>query len=262
MAQVSARIRREHHGDQPPSRRSSRPIQFDVRWAPFNGIPCGMSLDTSARSPRVQTETVEMRRKLHQCPEMGNDLRSPVNWCSSRSKGYRSTSRCMKHLGIAALLTAASPARRYCYSGDMDALPLQRRHRCRLHVENRRAHARLRARHAHGHVVVGGQAVIGTPSRHRRPRVVHVSARRRGPSRSEIHVGRRPAQCASARGRHAVAGDRRVALHIISSLPSGMVATKGGACHGVGRYVRHPCPRCRWPCQHAASGDRSGADCL
>ncbi|HUF97466.1 MAG TPA: M20 family metallopeptidase [Ilumatobacter sp.] len=86
-----------------------------------------MSLDTLREEAlELQTETVNLRRKLHQFPEVGNELPVTRELVLESLEGlplditlHETTS------GIAALLTGGKPGPTVLLRGDMDALPLQ-----------------------------------------------------------------------------------------------------------------------------------------
>jgi hippurate hydrolase len=87
-----------------------------------------MTLDTArlrAEASDLLTPTVELRRTLHEWPELGNDLPVTREHVLGALEGlpldvttHESTS------GIAALLTGAQPGPTILLRGDMDALPL------------------------------------------------------------------------------------------------------------------------------------------
>ncbi len=71
------------------------------------------------------TPTVELRRTLHEWPEVGNDLPVTQEHVLGRSRACRSTSRSTRRrAAIAALLTGAPPGPTILLRGDMDALPM------------------------------------------------------------------------------------------------------------------------------------------
>lgn len=86
-----------------------------------------MSLDTLREEAlELQTETVKLRRKLHQFPEIGNELPVTRELVLESLEGlplditlHQTTS------GIAALLTGGKPGPTVLLRGDMDALPLR-----------------------------------------------------------------------------------------------------------------------------------------
>ena len=137
-----------------------------------------MTLDTLRDEARdLHDETVAMRRRLHERPEIGNDLPITREVVLESLEGlpldvtlHETTS------GVAALLTGGKPGPTVLLRGDMDALPLPRGHRTRLLLQGRPLDARLRARHAHRDARRRGEGAVGAPGRHPRPGAVHVPA--------------------------------------------------------------------------------------
>ena len=138
---------------------------------------------------------VELRRTLHQWPELGNDLPVTQEHVLGALEGlpldvtvHETTS------GIAAMLTGGRPGPTILLRGDMDALPLHEDTGLDFASRVERHDARLRPRHAHGDARRRGQAAGRPPRRPRRPGAVHVPARRGGPPRRPVHARGGPAR--------------------------------------------------------------------
>ena len=172
-----------------------------------------------------------MRRRLHERPEIGNDL--PIT--------REVVLECLEGLPLDITLHETTSGVAALADGRQtrpDGAAPRRHGRAAARTRTPGSSSRRRSTgqmHACGHdthtaMLLGhGQGAGGTSRRDPGPRAVHVPARRGGRARRAPHAGGGPARRAAARRRHArrpVTG--AFALHITSTIPTGMVATKGG----------------------------------
>ena len=201
-----------------------------------------MTLDT-LRDEARDLPGRDRRRCAARCtsgPRSATTCRSPASTCSASLDGLpldltlHETTR-----GIAALLTGGKPGPTVLLRGDMDALPL---HEDTGLDFSSRIDGTM---HACGHdthtaMLVGAAKAARSPpatrspggccscsSRARRATTVRSSCSTRACSTCRALDDGTPSPVTGA-----------FALHITSSIPTGMVATKGGPVDGVRRHVR------------------------
>jgi hippurate hydrolase len=212
-----------------------------------------MSLDTLREEALdVQDETVALRRRLHERPELGNELPVTRDTVLESLEGlplditlHDSTS------GIAALLTGSKPGPTVLLRGDMDALPLHEdtgldftsRNEGAMHACGHDTHTAMlssaaRLLSAHRDDLAGRVLFMFQPG-------------------EEGHHGAKYMLDEGLLDVPPLADgtDSPVtsafALHITSTIPTGMVATRGGACmasadqfvirvHGSGGHASEP----------------------
>ena len=217
-----------------------------------------MELDTLRDEARDLLDgMVELRRKLHEWPEIGNELPITRENVLAALDGlplditlHETTS------GIAAILDGGKPGPTVLLRGDMDALPMtedtgldftsKSEGRCTPVATTRTPRCSSARR--------GCSAPTG---RHRRAGAVHVPARRGGQRRCEVHARGGPARlCPRAPTARTSPVTGAFAMHITSSLPTGFVSSRGARSWPRPTAVDHR-DRPRRPRQRAASCARS-----
>jgi amidohydrolase len=212
-----------------------------------------MSLDTlHDEALDVQDDTVALRRALHERPEIGNDLPITRELVLGALEGlplditlHETTS------GIAALLTGGRPGPTVLLRGDMDALPLHEdtglefasRNEGSMHACGHDTHTAMlssaaRVLSAHRDEIAGRVLFMFQPG----------EEGDHG-ARYMLEEGLLDLPPLADGTPSPVTG--AFALHITSTIPTGMVATKGGACmasadrflirvHGSGGHASEP----------------------
>jgi hippurate hydrolase len=189
-----------------------------------------MSLETLREEARdIQDETVAMRRRLHERPEIGNDLPITREVVLESLDGlpldvtlHETTS------GVAALLTGGKPGPTVLLRGDMDALPLHED--TGLDFSSRHDHSM----HACGHdthtAMLAAAAKVLSARRDEIPgRVLFMfqpGEEGEHGARYMLEEGLLDVPPLGDGTPSPVTG--AFALHITSTIPTGMVATKGG----------------------------------
>jgi amidohydrolase len=189
-----------------------------------------MSLETLREEARdIHDETVAMRRRLHERPEIGNDLPITREVVLESLEGlpldvtlHETTS------GVAALLTGAKPGPTVLLRGDMDALPLHED--TGLGFSSRHDHSM----HACGHdthtAMLTAAAKVLSARRDEIPgRVLFMfqpGEEGEHGARYMLEEGLLDVPPLADGSPSPVTG--AFALHITSTIPTGMVATKGG----------------------------------
>lgn len=209
-----------------------------------------MSLSTLADEARdLQTETVALRRTLHEHPEQGNDLPITREQVLAAIEGlpldvtlHETTS------GIAALLTGGQPGPTVLLRGDMDALPLHEdtgldftsRHDGTMHACGHDTHTAM---------LVGAAKLLSARQADIPGRVLFMFQ----PGEEGHHGAKFMLEegLLDVPGGDASPVTGAFALHITSTLPTGWVATRGGPCmasadrftirvHGAGGHASEP----------------------
>ena len=212
-----------------------------------------MSLDSLRdEALDLQDRTVSLRRRLHQHPELGNELPATRDMVLESLEGlpldvtlHETTS------GIAALLTGGRPGPTMLLRGDMDALPLQedtgldftsksdgRMHACGHDTHTAMLSSAARLLSAHRDEIAGRVLFMFQPGEEGHHGAKFML------DEGLLDVPTMPDGTESP-----VTG--AFALHITSTLPTGMVATRGGACmasadrfvirvHGEGGHASEP----------------------
>ncbi len=190
-----------------------------------------MTLDTLREEAReIHDDTVALRRRLHERPELGNDLPITRDAVLESLEGlplditlHRTTS------GVAALLTGGKPGPTVLLRGDMDALPL--REDTGLDFSSKNEHTM----HACGHdthtAMLASAAKVLAAHRDEIPgRVLFMfqpGEEGEHGARYMLEEGLLDLPPLADGTPSPVTG--AFALHITSTIPTGMVATKGGA---------------------------------
>ena len=223
-----------------------------------------MSLDTTTfttvreEANDLLSATVELRRTLHEWPEVGNELPVTRDHVLEAIEGlpldvtpHETTS------GITALLTGTKPGPTILLRGDMDALP--------MHEDTGLDFASNvdGAMHACGHdthtamLVECGAPAGRPPGRPGRPSPVHVPAGRGGAPRSPVHARRGPARRPAAGRRDHLARDGGVRHphHVVVAV--GVDEQPRRLDHGVRRHDEDHRHRQGRPRQRATPGGRS-----
>lgn len=212
-----------------------------------------MSLDTlHDEALDLHEETIALRRSIHELPEIGNDLPITRERVLESLDGlplditlHESTS------GVAALLTGGKPGPTVLLRGDMDALPLQEDTGLDF---TSRTDGRM---HACGHdfhtAMLASAATVLSAHRDEIPgRVLFMfqpGEEGEHGARFMLEEGLLDVPPLADGSPSPVTG--AFALHITSSLPTGMVATRGGPCmaaadefvivvHGSGGHASEP----------------------
>jgi amidohydrolase len=212
-----------------------------------------MSLDSLRdEALDLQDRTVSLRRRLHEHPELGNELPATRDMVLESLEGlpldvtlHETTS------GIAALLTGGRPGPTMLLRGDMDALPLQedtgldftsksdgRMHACGHDTHTAMLSSAARLLSAHRDEIAGRVLFMFQPGEEGHHGAKFML------DEGLLDVPTMPDGTESP-----VTG--AFALHITSTLPTGMVATRGGACmasadrfvirvHGEGGHASEP----------------------
>jgi len=212
-----------------------------------------MTLDTLSDEARdLQTETVALRRTLHERPEQGNHLPVTRELVLEALDGlpldvtlHQTTS------GVAALLTGGKPGPTVLLRGDMDALP--------LHEDTGLDFASRTegTMHACGHdthtaMLVGAAKVLAARQDEIPGRVLFMfqpGEEGHHGAKYMLDEGLLDVPALPDGTPSPVTG--AFALHITSTLPTGMVATRGGPCmasadrftirvHGAGGHASEP----------------------
>ena len=191
-----------------------------------------MSLDTLHHEALdLQADTVALRRRIHERPELGNELPITREAVLESLEGlpldvtlHESTS------GIAALLTGSRPGPTVLLRGDMDALPLVestgldfaskiegRMHACGHDTHTAMLSSAARLLSAHRDEIAGRVLFMFQPGEEG-----HHGAR------YMIEEGLLDVPPLEDGTESPVTG--AFALHITSTIPTGMVATRGGPC--------------------------------
>jgi len=212
-----------------------------------------MMLDTlHAEALDLQDETVALRRSLHERPELGNELPITRDLLLESLEGlpldltlHRTTS------GVSALLTGGKPGPTMLLRGDMDALPLDEdtgldfssrtdgcMHACGHDTHTAMLSTAAKVLSAHRDEIPGRVLFMFQPGEEG-----HHGAK------FMLEEGLLDVPALADGTDSPVTG--AFALHIISALPTGMVATRGGACmasadqflirvHGAGGHASEP----------------------
>jgi amidohydrolase len=212
-----------------------------------------MTLDTLRDEARdLQAETVDLRRRLHRHPELGNDLPATRDMVLESLDGlpldltlHETTS------GVAALLTGGKPGPTVLLRGDMDALPLhedtgldfsstadERMHACGHDTHTAMLSATARLLSARRDEIPGRVLFMFQPGEEGQ-----------GGARFMLEEGLLDVPPLADGTPSPVTG--AFAIHITSTLPTGMVASKGGATmassdtfrivvHGAGGHASEP----------------------
>ncbi len=212
-----------------------------------------MTLDTlRAEAIDLQGDTVALRRSLHQRPELGNELPVTRELVLESLEGlpldltlHQTTS------GISALLTGGKPGPTVLLRGDMDALPLHEdtgldfssksegcMHACGHDTHTAMLSSAAKVLSAHRDELPGRVLFMFQPGEEG-----HHGAK------FMLEEGLLDVPPLADGTESPVTG--AFALHITSTLPTGMVATRGGACmasadqfyirvHGAGGHASEP----------------------
>jgi hippurate hydrolase len=212
-----------------------------------------MTLDTLREEALdVQSETVALRRALHQRPELGNDLPITRELVLESLEGlplditlHETTS------GIAALLTGGKPGPTVLLRGDMDALPLNEdtgldfasktdgsMHACGHDTHTAMLSSAAKVLSARRDEIAGRVLFMFQPGEEGHHGAKYM-----------LEEGLLDVPALADGTPSPVTG--AFALHITSTIPTGMVATKGGACmasadqflitvHGAGGHASEP----------------------
>jgi amidohydrolase len=212
-----------------------------------------MSLDTLRdEALDLQDETVALRRRLHERPELGNELPVTRDVVLESLEGlplditlHESTS------GVAALLTGSKPGPTMLLRGDMDALPLHEdtgldftsRNEGAMHACGHDTHTAMlssaaKLLSAHRDDIAGRVLFMFQPGEEGHHGAKYM-----------LDEGLLDVPSLADGTDSPVKG--AFALHITSTIPTGMVATRGGACmasadqfvirvHGSGGHASEP----------------------